>query len=294
MLGPPTVERVGISGLIVDEAGHVLTVGDVLDGADLVSAENENGQLTACEIIGYDPQTNVGVLRTSALDGEPPAFAEGLAIETGLPIVAVGNPFGLGTSIQFGHVTGTGRTIESLGYEWSDLLQISIDVNPGDQGGPIATLDGRVIGMLLIRYRAPAEESPGIEARGISFALPIDKARTIVRQLIVAHAQRQAEREGERPWLGVRLEEVESGPLRSQLRLAPDQGVLIQRIYGDSPADAAGLRVNDVVVEFNAQPVLGLKQFGFLVRGMNVGESVRVVVIREGERRALDLIIGAR
>lgn len=290
-----------VSGLRLDDAGHVLTVGDAIEGAVMVSAEDDDGALSVCEFVGYDPQTNVGVVRTHPKEIPDWTAVGAVDVAPGLPVFALGNPFGLGTTVSAGWVTGTARTIESRGYELADLLQLSLAINPGDQGGPVADLDGRLVGMLLTRYRPVRppgpdgmESSEEVEPHGISFAIPVGKARAIAERLVEAHAawQRDPKRSG--PWLGVRALEIESDALRAQLRLEPDQGVLIERVYTGSPAEVAGIRPNDVVLRFGAEPLAGLQHFGTLVRSTGVGACVTVEVLREGRRIELDLVIGVR
>lgn len=282
-----------ISGVLMDDDGHVLTMGDALLEADLVSAETEGGEITLCDILGYDPQTSVGVVRLRVPRASTLTFATDPA-EAGLPVFSLGNPFGLGTTVSVGHVTGTDRTIDVRGFEWSDLLQISMAMNPGDQGGPIADAEGRVVGVMLTRYLGQADVTSTVEPQGISFGLPIAKAMAVATSLIEAGMQASEPATGDQPWVGIRVRAIEDDVLQSQLRLAPEQGILVERVFQGSPAMNAGLRNHDVVVQFGAEAVRGLQHFGALVRSLNVGEQVELVVVRGGEKQSLHLVVGAR
>jgi len=294
------------SGILFDARGYILTMGQAIQGAEMISAEDHQGQIRLCEPIGYDPGSGVGVLRISPpgapdapgdLEHALPEFLEAEPPEVGQPIFSLGNPCYLGTSLSVGYVTGTGRTLESEGHEWSNLMQLSLAVNPGDQGGPLADREGRVVGMVLTRYRPPEFGNlREVEVLGISFGLPIGDALTTARQLVEMY-DRQASLEdaGERqPWVGVRVSNLESPSLLAQLRLEPKRAVLVESVFRDSPAELAGLERNDVIVEFDAKRLAGLQHFGELIVKSGAGSRVPVIVIRAGERRTLELVIGQR
>ncbi|MFG0316987.1 MAG: S1C family serine protease [Planctomycetota bacterium JB042] len=283
-----------ISGLLIDDRGHVLTMGDALIEADLVSAETEDGEITLCDVVGYDPETAVGVVRLVAPREAAFAVAPAAEVEPGLPVFSLGNPFGLGTTVTAGHVTGVDRTIDVRGVEMGGLLQVSMAMNPGDQGGPIADAEGRILGVMLTRYLGQPEVTSTVEPQGISFALPIEAALGVARRMIEAYAAAAEPPTGDRPWVGVRVRPIEDDVLKSQLRLAPEQGILVERVFRGSPAMNAGLRMHDVVVRFGAEPVRGLQHFGGLVRSLDVGEQIELVVVRGGEQRTLRLVVGAR
>ncbi|MFH0946488.1 MAG: trypsin-like peptidase domain-containing protein [Planctomycetota bacterium] len=285
------------SGILFDPNGYILTVGQVIEGAEMISAEDHRGEFELCQAIGYDPASGVGVLKISPReDGQPIQESESAA-EVGQPIFSLGNPYYLGATLSVGHVTGTGRTIESRGRVWTNLLQLSLAVNPGDQGGPILDYQGRLIGMVLTRYRPPAIASlEDVDVRGISFGLPAQDALITARNLIEVHGQVTSTEStgGGKPWLGVRIQSIEDPILISQLKLGPDRGVLIESVFNDSPARKAGLEKNDVIVEFDRSEVQGLRHFGELVRRSKPGSKVPVLVIRAGDRQLVEMVIGER
>lgn len=302
-----------VSGILFHRDGYILTVGHVLEGAEMISAENHRGEFELCTAIGYDTRSNVGVVRLNKPEGASrESDGGGEDLETlqvefellrgegepplmGQPVLALGNPFNLGVTLSTGHVTGLDRTIESLGEEWSGLLQVSLPVNPGDQGGPVAALDGRVLGMLLTRYRPQTRNPEDPEPQGISFALPLAAALDTAEELVEMHESRKsAGVVPGTPWVGVRAMDITDATLREHLRLEPRQGVLIERVFRNSPAERAGLRQNDVIVQFDEQIQLGLRHFGQLIQKNGSGSSVQVIVIRGGERQMLELVIGRR
>ncbi len=279
-----------VSGFVFDHDGDVLTVGDEIQrGA--ISVELEGGRLYIGRLVGVDSVTNVGVVHFDCKDVEPlpAAPADGAAL--GVAVIGIGNPYGLGGSLSVGHVTGVGRSVESGGFEWNDLLQVSLPMNPGDQGGPVADPEGRVIGMLLTRYR-PSEESD-VDAQGIAFAMPIAAATRIGNELIELDRARPQRASGG-PWLGVRGVDIQDPVLRAHLRLESEAGVLIEAVFQDSPASAVGLEKNDVLMSFAGTPIRGAQHLGALVRSTTVSQRVLLEVIRAGATKKFELIIGAR
>lgn len=283
---------IAISGTLMSGQGYVLTVGDALEGAEVIVAENQLGEIVLADFIACDEATNVGVVRVAGLEAQAPDFAREGSVEAGLPVFLLGNPFALGITVTPGHVSGVGRTIESRGAEWSNLIQLALPANPGDQGGPIADAEGRVVGMLLTRLWHSPEEAEDVEPHGIAFALPIDEALRAAEAGIRAHRE-EAERVAV-PWIGVRVQSIKNEALAAQLRLKPGEGVLVERVFKNSPAERAGLRPNDVLVTFGGRLIGGLDRFGQLIRDAGVGTAVTLEVIRGGERIELVAEIGTR
>lgn len=286
------------SGVLLDDAGHVLTVGDELDVARLIAVELEGtaaGEMWVGSFVGWDPQSDVAVLRVDARDRPLPAFHRGDPPPPGTPLAALGNPFNLGTTVTTGSVTGLDRTISARGYECGHLMQLSLPLNPGDQGGPLVDAKGEIVGILLTRFQPEAGENvDGVEAHGISFALPIDDARRTARALIDAVRERDTKGGGKpSPWVGVRLVDIEDPVLRAHLQLAEGDGALIERVFRGSPAERAGLEKHDVVVEFAGERVLGVQHLGQLIRSTSVDQRVALVVVRAGQQKAIELVVGA-
>lgn len=294
-IAEPTITP--FSGILFRPDGYILTVGQVIEGAEMISAEDYKGEFELCQPIGYDPASGVGVLKISPREGALVFLQSESAAEIGQPIFSLGNPYYLGATLGVGHVTGIKRTIESRGRVWSNLLQLSLAVNPGDQGGPILDYQGRYVGMVLTRYRPPAIATvEDVDVRGISFGLPAQDALLTANNLIEVYGQQTStEPRGDgKPWLGVRIQNIEDPILRSQLRLEPNRGVLIESVFNGSPAQRARLEKNDVIVEFDRKVVNGLAHFGELVKQTKPGNSVRVIVIRAGSRQSFELVIGER
>ncbi len=281
-----------LSGTLMNEQGYVLTVGDALEGAEAIVAENEGGEIVLADFIACDEVTNVGVVRVADLGAQPAEFAQEESVQAGLPIFALGNPFALGITVTPGHVSGVGRTIELRGREWSNLLQLALDANPGDQGGPIADAEGRVVGMLVTRLWHAPEEAEDVEPHGIAFALPIGEALRAAEAGIRAH--REEAGRVPVPWIGVRVQSIKSEALAAQLCLKPDEGLLVERVFKSSPAEQAGLRPNDVLLRFGGRSIGGLDLFGQLIREAGAGATITLEVIRGGERVELVVEIGTR
>jgi len=295
VLGAPAKSRT--SGILLNQQGFVLTMSDVLNHAEEIEVDLFEGEPQLAALIARNPAENVGLIKIAPLDQTGltlPALEWERAPELGEPVFALGNPFNLGRSLAVGHVTGLDRHIMSGAAEIEGLIQVSIPVNAGDQGGPVADADGNVVAMLHSTYGV----HPALGAAtgsGISFALPIARVRPWVETLVDKYEAGEiaaTTQEPSRPWLGLRALEIREAAFRDQLRLSQGGGVLVDDVFASSPAQRAGLQPHDILVTWDNQTIQGLQHLGTLLRSTTVSNKVVFGVIRGGERVTVTLIVG--
>jgi len=264
-------------GFIVSEDGHILTCNHVVDSAQKINAKLADGRRFEAEVVGTDPETDIAVLKIDAKDLPVLKLGDSDSLEVGNWVVGIGNAMGLGRTFAFGLVTAKGRSGLGLAA-FEDLVQTSINLQIGDGGGPLLDLDGNVAGMNI----ATIGEGSGT---GISFAIPANMAKRIYEQLIKTGTV-------ERGFLGIAFEEV-NAEMAEALGLEKPQGVIVTNVVSDSAAEKAGLRKNDVLVEFNGKVI---EPGGLLISVAKVrpGTEVEVVLLRDGQRKKLTVTLGRR
>jgi len=272
------------SGFVMDKRGHIMTNNHVIDGAEELNVTFLNGESYPCAIVGQDPRTDIAVIRITqpARDGQPfPSLVLGDSdeIRVGDWAIAVGNPFGeqLAGTVTVGVISAKGRSeLSIMGAEidLQDFIQTDASINFGNSGGPLVNIRGEVIGM---------NSALNAQGQGIGFAIPVNLAAAVAQQLIDTGRVR-------RSFLGI-------VPVALTRAVAEGNdwdlagGILVQSVTADSPAERAGLRADDVIVEFEGRPVSNAAQFRLLVAGTEVGKTVRVKVFRGGKYLELQVTL---
>jgi len=256
------------SGLIIDAHGIVVTNAHVIEGASRIVVTTLDGRELDADVLGSDRDADLAVLKVKArgLPAVPLGRSSDLMI--GETVVAIGNPFGLSHTVTSGVLSAVGRTVPSERSErvFTDFLQIDASINPGNSGGPLVNILGEVIGVNTAIIQG---------ANGIGFAIPADRARRVVDDLL---------RFGElRPlWTGARLMTVDA-ELAQRSGLPVSRGALILKVYPDSPASAAGLQENDVIVTLGGHPVTAREDVATALYTAPSGTPVDLE-IRRGDR----------
>jgi serine protease Do len=272
--GEPPHRGVG-SGVIVDSRGFVLTNHHVIEHADEIDLTLTDGRTFTGTVIGRDPKTDLAVVKVDA-DQDLPAATLGDSdkIKVGQWAVAIGNPFGLGHSLTVGVISGVGRGELGLST-FEDFIQTDASINPGNSGGPLLNIRGEVIGI---------NTAINPVGRGIGFAIPINMAKEVMQQLV---------ENGRvvRGYLGVVIQTL-SPELAGKFDVAENGGVLVGDILRGSPAESAGLKRGDVILDFAGRPVHKMQELQRLVAGTRPGTPVRLTVLRDRQEQLVALEMG--
>ena len=278
--GPATRETRALgSGFFISADGLAVTNNHVIDGATEIQLVMTDGTELDAELIGTDPETDLAVVKV--INGgtfEYVEFEKSDDVRVGDWVVALGNPFGLGNTATAGIVSADGRDIN--GSQYTDFLQIDASINQGNSGGPTFDLKGRVIGVNTQIL------SPTGGSVGIGFAIPADLVVTITDELI-------KNGEVKRGWLGVSI-----GDFRPEFAEALDvkdgKGALVADVTPGSPADDAGIKRSDVIIELNGAEIEDANELTRRVAKLIVDSENDFVVLRRGERRIIKVTVGER
>jgi 2-alkenal reductase len=283
---------------VLDTNGHIVTNNHVIEGADQILVRFADETVVEAELVGADVDSDLAVIRVDV-----PAdllrevrLGDSSTLRVGQRAIAVGNPFGLEQTMTTGIISALGRVVrQEGGFSLPFLIQTDAAINPGNSGGPLLNSRGEVIGVNTFIFSRSGSSS------GVGFAVPVNTVKRVVPALIATG--RYAD-----PWLGISGVSI-TPTVAEALALPVEQGILLQEVVPEGPADRAGLRGNDQQVEFEGAllPTGGdivVAIDGLEVRDMDdliiylarttVGQTVTLDIIRDGERQSLDLILGER
>lgn len=265
------------SGVIISADGYILTNEHVVAGAEKIKVRLADQRVFPGEVVGVDSKTDVAVIKIEA-EGQLPVAVTGDSdrLQVGQWALAIGNPFGLDSTLTVGVISATGRA--NVGIEdYEDFIQTDASINPGNSGGPLLNIYGEVVGINTAIVAA---------GQGIGFAIPINLARLIADQLI-------ARGEVVRGWLGVSIQPLDAA-LADSFGLDRVTGALVNQVLVDSPAARAGLKRGDVMLQFNGKPVRGVRELQLLVASTPVGAVVSMDLLRDGKPLTLKVTIASR
>lgn len=276
--GPMTPPRSGVgSGVIVDPSGIVLTNNHVVEGADTVVIELNDGREFEAVAIKTDPDSDLAVVMLEGVNDLPAAtLGDSDELEIGDWVIAIGNPFELETTVSAGIISGKGRELGSI--RRAKFLQTDAAINPGNSGGPLVNLRGEVVGI----NTAIASNSGGYQ--GIGFAIPVNQAKWVSEQLIANGAVK-------RGYMGVTIAPL-TNEVAEKLGVPTRKGVLVTQVLPDSPAAVAGVQELDVVVSFAGKPVDAPRTLQEVVERSSFDDTHDLGVIRDG--KLLKLRVGVR
>ena len=267
------------SGVIVAPEGYVLTSYHVIEGADDIEVVLADGRQLHARVRGTDPESDLAVLKADGDNLPAITFAAPDSAQVGDVVLAIGNPFGFGSTVTFGIVSALGRN--HLGINrFEDFIQTDAAINPGNSGGALVDASGHLVGINSTIY----SQTGG--SMGIGFAIPVSLARNVLTQII---------KDGEvtRGWLGIEPQSV-TRDVADALSLARPEGVLIRGLQQNGPAQRAGLLPRDVVVEIAGKPTPDVPQLLARIAELTPGSSVKVKSWREGRPIELDVVVGKR
>ncbi len=257
------------SGVIIDPKGVILTNDHVISGASRILATTKSGQELECDVIGSDADNDLAVLRVRNPRGNLPTLRLGTSSDLliGETIVAIGNPFGLSNTVTAGVVSALGRSVRGDENQrlYTDFIQIDAPINPGNSGGPVVNIQGELIGVATAIIGG---------AQGIGFAIPVDRAKRIVADLLQYGEVRAV-------WIGVRGQTLTSG----NDDLARPGGFRVRNVTPGSPAARAGVRSGDLVVSVDGTPIDSREAFETALSTRGPGRPMRLVLrSSSGER----------
>ena len=270
--------KVWAFGIIASQDGYILTNNHVVQGANeiKVALADERTVLDA-KIVGTDPQTDVAVIKIEAQKLPAITFTNSDQIEVGDVVLAIGDPFGVGQTVTMGIVSAKDRAGMGI-VDYEDFIQTDASINPGNSGGALVDIDGRLVGInTAILSRTGGNQ-------GIGFAVPVNLARYIMERLI-------SDGKVTRGYLGVKIQTL-TPELATQLKLSGQTGTLISEVTPNSPAEKAGLKKNDVVIEFDGKGVTDSRHFRLMVAELPPGSKVGVKVFRDGKQQTFTVELG--
>ena len=267
------------SGVIVDAAkGYVLTNHHVVEGAGEIAVTLKDRRRFTAELVGSDKATDIAVLKIEANNLTAFPLGDADALRVGDGVVAIGNPFGLGQTVTSGIVSALDRSgINVEGYE--DFIQTDASINPGNSGGALVTTDGRLVG-INTAIIAPAGGNVGI-----GFAVPIDMASAVMRQ-IIEHGEVRRGR------IGVSIQDL-TPDLADALGVKDAYGAVVGSVEENSPAAKAGLQAGDVIIAVDGRAISGSADLRNRVGLAAVGSEVEIAWLRDGERHSAGMRVEA-
>ncbi|MEG1610367.1 MAG: DegQ family serine endoprotease [Bilophila sp.] len=276
----PRTQRALGTGFLISADGFIVTNNHVIAGADTVlvslqGASDKDKPLTA-QVIGSDEETDLALLKVKADKTLPYlSFGNSDKMEVGEWLLAIGNPFGLGHTVTAGILSAKGRNIQSGPFD--NFLQTDASINPGNSGGPLINMEGKVIGINTAIVAS---------GQGIGFAIPSTMAERIVDQL-------KHDKKVSRGWIGVTIQDLDDNGAKA-LGLTESKGALIGSVLSGEPADKAGMKDGDVVIEVNGKPVEDSSALLRAIATEAPGSNVKLTVLRGGEKKELTVQLGER
>ena len=265
------------SGFIIKTNGTVVTNNHVIAGADDILVRVGDKEYKA-KVIGADPYMDIAVLKMETKDQfKPVSFGDSDVARVGDWAVAIGNPFGLGGTVTAGIISARNRDINLTRYD--DFIQTDASINQGNSGGPLFNLKGEVIG-INTAIIAPGQSG----SIGIGFAIPANAASNVIDQLIQFG-------ETKRGWLGVRIQEV-TKEIAEVEKLKKPQGALVASVGENSPADKAGIKAGDIILNFDGKKIDTMRTLPKVVASTKVGKSVELKIWRNKKLISKRLILG--
>jgi serine protease Do len=261
------------SGVIVSEDGYILTNNHVVENADEIKVSLADQREFTAKVVGRDDKSDIAVLKIDAKKLPFARLSNSDNIEVGDVVLAIGNPFGVGQTVTMGIVSATGRG--NIGLDYEDFIQTDAAINPGNSGGALVDAEGRLVGI----NTAILSRSGGNQ--GVGFAVPVNLARSVMESLI---------KDGRvvRGFMGVNIQDV-TPTLAREFNIKENTGALVADVTAGSPADKAGIKAGDIVVEFNNKPVRDSRHLKLQVGQTAPSAKVPVKLMRDGSTKVVEV-----
>jgi serine protease Do len=264
------------SGFIISSDGYIFTNYHVVENANKIKVKLSTGKEYDAEVKGKDPTTDIALIKISPENSLPVVkFGDSDKLRTGDWVFAIGNPFGLEQTVTAGIVSAKGRVIGSGPYD--NFIQTDASINPGNSGGPLFNLNGEVIGI---------NAAIVAQGHGIGFAIPINTAKSILADL-------KTKGSVTRGWLGISIQDI-TEDIAENLKLKDTNGALVGHVFEGDPADKAGIKTGDIIIEIVGTKIQDTHELMRIVAAQTVGEKVKIKIVRDGQEKILQVTIGER
>ena len=267
------------SGVIVSTSGYVLTNHHVVEAADEIEVTLADGKKLLAKVVGNDPDTDLAVLRVDADNLPAITFGSSESLRVGDVVLAIGSPFGFSQSVTSGIVSALGRT--GLGINtFENFIQTDAAINPGNSGGALIDAAGNLIGINTAIF------SPSGGSMGIGFAIPVSTAKMVLEQIVKSGGVT-------RGWIGVEAQAISPAAAES-FKLGTTRGALIAGVLRGGPADKAGVKPGDVLLEVQGRPVADPTGMLNLIAALAPGQSAKMKLKRHGRDVDATITVGRR
>ncbi len=273
------VQRALGTGVIITKDGYILTNFHVVKDASKIKVKLKNGKTYKAKVIGVDPKTDLALIKIDAKNLPAAVLGDSDKIKVGDWAIAIGNPFGLNHTLTVGIISAKGRSgIMNDASKYENFIQTDASINPGNSGGPLLNIQGEVIGINT------AIASPSGGNVGIGFAIPINMAKKIMKQL-------KEKGKVERGWLGINIQDL-TEDLAKFFKVKPNSGVLVADVVKNSPAKKAGFKSGDIIIEFDGVKITDSNKLRNIVAETPPYTKVKVKIIRKGKKKTLTVKLG--
>jgi serine protease Do len=264
------------SGVTVSSDGYIITNNHVVEDAEDIRVTLPDKRSFQGRLIGADPKTDLAIIKIEAKGLPVAPWGDSDELKVGEFVLTIGNPFGLTNTVTLGIVSAKGRANVGIA-DYEDFIQTDAAINPGNSGGPLVNIRGEVVGINTAIF----SKSGGYQ--GIGFAVPSNMARQVVEQLI---------KEGKikRGWLGVNIQDL-TPELARKFNYDKVEGVLVNSVLKDSPAEKAGLRNGDIITVFNGREVIDVGSFRNSVASTPPGKRVKIRFFRDGLYKETEAVV---
>jgi|WetSurMetagenome_2_1015567.scaffolds.fasta_scaffold16944_3 serine protease Do len=264
------------SGFIISKDGYIFTNNHVIEKADKIKVRLSSGKEYDATVKGRDPRTDLALIKINPDNSLPTvSLGDSERLRVGDWVMAIGNPFGLDHTVTAGIVSAKGRVIGAGPYD--NFIQTDASINPGNSGGPLFNMAGEVVGI---------NTAIVAQGQGIGFAIPVNMAKEILEDL-------KARGKVTRGWLGVSVQDI-TEDLAKSLKLKDRNGALVTEIFEGDPADKAGIKQGDIIIEVDGKKVKDTHELLRLVAVLPVGKKAEIKVLREGQVKELQLTVAER
>jgi Do/DeqQ family serine protease len=262
------------SGVLIDgKRGFILTNAHVIERAEKIKVVLNDEREFEAKIVGADPDSDLAVLQIDAKQPLPSVeMGRSDDLMIGETVIAIGNPFGFSHTVTTGVISAIDRSIRTEDREYLDFIQIDASINPGNSGGPLLNIDGDLIGINTAIYA---------KAQGIGFAIPINKAKKIIADLIQYGEVVQT-------WIGIIVHDLDKN-LAAYLNVPDKKGVMVKAVEPQSPASKAGLKDGDIILSIDKKKIASVQDYWLVKKAYAAGDSFEARIFRDGKIKTVSL-----